>query len=782
MYLSQEINHSNLLGNLERKIFAFHNSHNQELHNIREDIHDTRITMESMKSMLDQRLLNASPSPGYAGLNGVMPSNTRIFHGREKLVNKLAAILTQGSEKRKRICIMGPGGMGKTSTALAIVAHPDVKNSFPDRSQIWVPCWNATSIYLFLETLCLSLGIKGRSVNPLKDIIETLNLSKPLILLLDNFETPWNIDDAQARSQVEDILRSIEDIPHIALLVTMRSSSPPSEGHIAWYPLDLRAVDRDAALQIYLDTYGEANGSLRDDPDLARLLEMIGYMPLAITLMAKAAKLTGLSAEKLIEKYEERGTAMLGASGTDAKHNMDSCISLSVDSAPMKRVPEAFRLLGALAMLPVGATFETLDALWAQNYSDLMLAVETLRDTSLLDQQGSTYLVLPVIRRYILKASRFPKTVRNSLVDAACRFLDEHQIDLRVNGEFYVKHVKAIASEEANLQAVLLETTVPTPSLIKALITLARHQEATSPRTEVIEHALKLLEDLENNTELLGLALKCQADILLRQNLSEKVSAPLIRARDLFLSIANRREVAECILRIANVQRYFSDDYPRPGREALIAEAQANFESVKDRYGVGLCLFEYGHVYTQDSEFSQAIEVYNHAREIFVEFNDLPRMADVAYQIANALYSDNKPERARMWAETAIKQSKDIGRHDMAQTRLLGRILIKQGAFDEAVKEMATCLQQIRGGRQSVAAMLEEIGRAWAKMGKKEDAQGAFQESISYLSGTTAHDREGRIRCEFFIRALLDPQAQPSQDELYALEGWHTFDNFEELL
>ncbi|KAG5650377.1 hypothetical protein H0H81_012438 [Sphagnurus paluster] len=778
--LARKINHANLLGQLEKQILAYHDSQKQELRNIQQDIKDTKVTMQEVKSMLSRRQVPAASSQGYAALNGIMPSNTRIFHGREKVVNELATILTRASPPW--VCIMGPGGMGKTSTALAIMAHPEVKKSFPDQSQVWVPCVNATSINLLLDTLCLALGISSQSASCLKDIIEMLSSSQPSIILLDNFETPWNIDDAQARSQVERILYAINKIPHITIVVTMRSSNPPAE-QIMWHSIDLQAVDHDAALQIYFDVYGDRGNSLvHDDPDLPGLLKMIGHMPLAVTLMAKAAKLTGLSAAKLAHKYEERGTAMLGPSGTDATHNMELCISLSVDSAPMKRVPEAFELLAILAMLPAGATFETLDTLWAQNHNKLMLALETLRDTSLVDHHDFTFLVLPVIRRYILDPLRFPNKVRESLVNAACRFLAQHKIDPRKSDGLYVEHVKAIAAEEANLQAILLETTTSTPRLIEALVTFARHQQATRPRTEVVEHALKLLSGLEDNKRLLGLALKCQADILVRQDVWDNLLPILTRARNLFLSIGDKREAAECTLSIVNFQR--SLNYPDlKDPEAVIAEAQTEFESVGDRYGIALCRAQYGKFYSSFEEsFVRSIEQFTGAMEVLVEFNDLPQIGEIATRIASTHYFLRNLEEARVWAERAIQQNEDIGRHDTIPTLIVGRVLIRQGDFAEALRRMAKCLEKTRGGRCDVAQMLEEMGRAWAKMGKKEDAESAFKQSMSYYSDRTTHpETMGRARCQYFIRKLSDPEALPSPAEEDALESWHPF-NIDELL
>lgn len=109
--------------------------------------------------------------------------------------------------------------MGKTSTALAVMAHADLKKQFPGRNLVWVPCVKATSVALFLDTLHTAVAAGQSSGNTLSDILSELESSGPLLLLLDNFETPWNVSGG--RAETEQILCDIERILHITVFVTM---------------------------------------------------------------------------------------------------------------------------------------------------------------------------------------------------------------------------------------------------------------------------------------------------------------------------------------------------------------------------------------------------------------------------------------------------------------------------------------------------------------------------------------------------------------------------------
>ena len=61
-----------------------------------------------------------------------IPMKPEIFHGRNNLVQGIAQLLLQ--EKTSYVCVLGPGGMGKTLVSLAIVKSPLIKRWFPYRN------------------------------------------------------------------------------------------------------------------------------------------------------------------------------------------------------------------------------------------------------------------------------------------------------------------------------------------------------------------------------------------------------------------------------------------------------------------------------------------------------------------------------------------------------------------------------------------------------------------------------------------------------------------------
>ena len=118
-----------------------------------------------------------------------MPLKPGVFHGRDDIIEEITQLLMK--EDTSRVCILGPGGIGKTSISLAVVEQPFIKARFPPENLVWVPCIEATSATLLLEILYIQLQVPGNKQVTIEKIISLLNTStQPRLILLDNFETP----------------------------------------------------------------------------------------------------------------------------------------------------------------------------------------------------------------------------------------------------------------------------------------------------------------------------------------------------------------------------------------------------------------------------------------------------------------------------------------------------------------------------------------------------------------------------------------------------------------
>lgn len=113
-----------------------------------------------------------------------------------------------------RIAILGPGGIGKTSLATAAIHHGDITAKYTRR--YFISCDSATTHADLMSLVASHLGLEPAR-NLLKIIIRSLSAAPPAIMVLDNLETTW--EPRASRSDIEEFLSLLTDIPHLALLV-----------------------------------------------------------------------------------------------------------------------------------------------------------------------------------------------------------------------------------------------------------------------------------------------------------------------------------------------------------------------------------------------------------------------------------------------------------------------------------------------------------------------------------------------------------------------------------
>lgn len=149
-----------------------------------------------------------------------MPPRPQIFYGRDSELRATIDILQQSSA---RIAILGTGGIGKTSLALAVAHHPDVAAKYSSNNIHFVTCQSTPSCAELVSTIASHIGLP-QSPHLSRKIVQHFVSAPPSLLVLDNFETPW--EPSGSRPEVEEFLSRLADIPHLAILVRLFTPSP----------------------------------------------------------------------------------------------------------------------------------------------------------------------------------------------------------------------------------------------------------------------------------------------------------------------------------------------------------------------------------------------------------------------------------------------------------------------------------------------------------------------------------------------------------------------------
>ncbi|KAG8916978.1 hypothetical protein FRC02_003438 [Tulasnella sp. 418] len=664
-----------------------------------------------------------------------MPANPKIY-GRDEYVSTAVLLVLSGNTTR--LAILGPGGMGKTSVALKIVYDPKIVAYFVKNIH-WTPCEQATSIPLLIELLAKTLHLPTSSSHDrFEEVILALENSTSVhLLLLDNFETPWDIPGKQ--SEVADILARLASIPSVSIILTMRGSLPPASDMVEWSKLpSLTQLDLAAAREAFLRLCPGA----ADDEELDTLLIELDCMPLAITLMAKLGQ-GGESPSDLLLQWRSERTGLLSQPGGDRRNSIDVSIKLSLDSHLMRATPDAVRLLSVLAMLPAGGCVARIPSM-CPSISSWKKTLRILHNAALTyDGPNKTLVhVLSPIRSYIL--------LHHSLDETGWRDLRTSYCQLAAKGKsqpgdpLYFDNLKELTQEQVNLETVLISSLkrgVVEQAVVQACLDYSNHCYWTQQQPTVIAATVDAVRI--SRPELLARCLLSYGSMLHMQDRRNEAIPILEEARAEYTALGKKIGAGRCFQTLGDIH-YLQTNYDK-ARQAL-KEAKSIFVSLDVQIRVAHCLLSLGKVYMAEGRYDEARSSLEDARAKFQAENSQVGGAQCLWLLGKLLSIEGEHGQARSLLEEARALSLSHGDQLCATQCLqeLARVLYLEESYDEAIPlfEQAKARFLALNSQFGVAQCLESLGRIYHKQGKHDDAVALVEEArvifdrIGHQAGT----------------------------------------------
>ncbi|KAG8757147.1 hypothetical protein FRC14_002327 [Serendipita sp. 396] len=578
---------------------------------------------------------------------------------------------------------------------------------------------------------------------------------------------PETVTDG-GRLSTEGIINKLAAIPHVSILVTIRSNTLPSDT-ITWDLIPLEGVGYEDARAIFISICPAA----ADHPSLNELLEVLGYMPYAVTLMAKQAVNSFAQVDGLLAEWKRIGTNSLSQ---DLKEKMNRSIGLSVDSRAISSDPDAQCLLAILAKLPSGTNLDHLKW-WAKRVDRVTSAIGTLNNTALITQRqeedsSPMFYVLPVVQSYLHEQPLYNSpTTRRLVLQACCAFLQDHKSE--PGDPDFKAHVKELDIEKTNIQTILhslkpeslleLGLVESVTNVFDAMLTFGWYQFWTRPSTETLDHILRLAPSSnigeEKALRYTAEAHICLGRVYIRLAQCEESYDALEKARREFLKLGTPSDR----IRAGHAALYLSDAWcyrQRPGSEVegIVREAQEDLKD--DPRGTARALMYLGEALWYRRRFDDALQTLQRAKEASEKCGCRVEIVECLLYMTRSYALKGALEDCLKTGKELLQAARSSGANELISDALVGlsRCYIRMKRYDDALVTLkeSRIIHDKLGYPKLVAIDLELSGYAYAKKGDRLGATIAYDAAKRKYDDMEETDqtRESSRDCEENLRKL----------------------------
>ncbi|MBL1074514.1 AAA family ATPase [Nocardia sp. 2] len=377
-----------------------------------------------------------------------LPARLTRFVGRD---DELAGVGEQ-LENARLVTIVGPGGAGKTRLAV------EAMDRYDEGAVFFVPLAEVGTPDQLADAIAGALDTDGPDRT--NRLTELLNVG-PAVLVLDNCEHV--VEAAAALAQ-----QLLDSLPELRILATSREPlAITGEALCHLGPLGLPPADADPvraagfeSVRLFLDRAAAVRpGFALDDGTVGPTVEVcrqLDGIPLALELAA--AKLRSLTVDQIADRLGDRFRLLTSGSRTALPRQ---CTLLALVEWSWDLLETQERLLAQrLSLFPGGATVEALEGICADAAlpaCDIVYVLDALVEKSIVVSADGRYRMLESIRAYA--ADRLAES-GDDLTDRFVRYhldlAEAHEPALRTGEQ--LDAIALFDAEHANIAAALRNT------------------------------------------------------------------------------------------------------------------------------------------------------------------------------------------------------------------------------------------------------------------------------------------------------------------------------------
>ncbi|KAH7098931.1 hypothetical protein BKA62DRAFT_808019 [Auriculariales sp. MPI-PUGE-AT-0066] len=555
-----------------------------------------------------------------------LPGRPEILNGRTSDLMKYVRLLCGAVPAR--IVIIGPEDIGKTSLAKALLYNEEVVDVFGDL-RVFVSVEGVIDMEGAIAQLAKQLGVQ-HPTDPLSASISFFMSLPRVLLVIDNLETLWFSKDDSAQAGTAQLFRCLKDITSLTIIVTCRSGTTPDG--IIWSnesSAELRSISLGAAYDTFVKL-SRPPEITAEEVSLKGLLQAVDCVPLAVTLLARLAKLPGKSPEhtKMMAKTSDRGR--------EFNVNVEVSIQVSLDFLAYTGVcAEAEQLLFVCALLPDGLRPEVFEQM-SDFFKNITGAKDLLLTFALvsLGRDGEPLMLSPV-RHFVLSQSSVKTTAPQ-----------------RVSENFTSR------AEYGNLSSYLLhliDREEPSEELFDALTAASNYLYWTNPLTALLD---AFRPRLEGHSRWLARCLEAIGRICLQRCEFSLCAPSLLQAVALFEGLAIVDSQIWCKCMLGQSLRYlgrFED-----ALQELLA-AQALMSEIEGSLRKGVVHRDLVLIYFSLNEYEAAVNHYVTATAEFLRTGQRLNAAQCSDDLESIALQQDRLPAAEFDLQFALSEFEALG-------------------------------------------------------------------------------------------------------------------------